>query len=43
MTTKYDKKLRPRVFKEGDLVLRKFLPLPGEDQSKWVPNYEAHI
>jgi hypothetical protein len=27
----YDKKVKPRVFQEGDLVLRKILPLPGED------------
>jgi hypothetical protein len=26
---------------EGDLVLKKTLSLPGEYQSKWVPNYES--
>jgi hypothetical protein len=37
----YDKKVRPREFKEGDLVLRKIILLPGEDRSKWAPNYEG--
>jgi len=41
MAKAYDKKVKPRVFWEGDLVLRKILPLPGEDQSKWAPNYEG--
>ena len=31
MAKAYDKKVRPRVFYEGDLVLRKILHLPGED------------
>jgi len=34
MAKAYDKKVRPRAFREGDLVLRKILPLLGEDQSK---------
>jgi len=29
-----DKKVRSREFKEGDLVLRKILPLPSKDRSK---------
>jgi len=41
MAKTYDKKVRPRVFQEGDLVLKKLLSLPGEDQSKWAPNYEG--
>ncbi|XP_073267147.1 uncharacterized protein [Populus alba] len=41
MAKAYDKKVRPRVFKEGDLVLKKLLSLPGEDCSKWAPNYEG--
>jgi hypothetical protein len=41
MTKSYDKKVRPRGFHEGDLVLKKILPLPGEDQSKWAPNNEG--
>ena len=41
MAKSYDKKVRPWGFHEGDLVLKKILPLPGEDQSKWAPNYEG--
>jgi len=41
MAKSYDKKVRPRGFHEGDLVLKKILPLPGEDQSTWAPNYEC--
>ena len=41
MAKAYDQKVRPRKFKEGDLVLRKILPLPSEDRSKWAPNYEG--
>ena len=41
MVKAYDRKVRPREFKEGDLVLRKILPLQSEDQSKWAPNYEG--
>ena len=41
MAKEYDKKVRPRVFQERDLVLKKLLSLPGEDRSKWAPNYEG--
>ena len=41
MAKAYDKKVRPRVFQEGDLVLKKLLSLSGEDRSKWAPNYEG--
>ena len=34
MAKSYDKKVRPRRFQEGDLVLKKILPVPGQDQSK---------
>jgi len=34
MAKSYDKKVQPRGFHEGDLVLKKISPLPGEDQSK---------
>jgi len=34
MAKAYDKKVRPRLFQEGDLVLKKISSLPGEDQSK---------
>jgi len=41
MVKAYDKKVRPRMFQEGDLVLKKLLALPGENLSKWAPNYEG--
>ncbi|XP_073261648.1 uncharacterized protein [Populus alba] len=41
MAMAYDKKVRPRIFQERDLVLKKLLALPGEDRSKWPPNYEG--
>jgi hypothetical protein len=41
MAKAYDRKVQPREFKERDLVLRKILSLPGEDRSKWAPNYEG--
>jgi hypothetical protein len=41
MTKAYDKKVRPRVFQEGDLVLRKILSLPDEHHNKWAPNYKG--
>ena len=34
----YNKKVKPRIFKEGDLVLKKISI--REDQSKWTANYE---
>jgi len=34
MAKAYDKKVRPRMFQEGDLVLKKLLSLPRENQSK---------
>jgi hypothetical protein len=41
MTKAYDKNIRPCLFQKGDLVLKKILSLPGEDQSKWALNYEG--
>jgi len=40
MAKAYDKKVKLRFFQEGDLVLKKILSLPGEDQSKWAPQEE---
>ena len=41
MAKAYDKKVRPQMFQEGDLVLKKILSLPEKDQSKWAPNHEV--
>ena len=41
MTKAYNKKVKPRVFKEVDLILKNILLVLREDQSKWAPNYEG--
>ncbi|XP_073224809.1 uncharacterized protein [Cicer arietinum] len=35
------KKIRPREFWEGDLVLKKILPIQKDYHGKWTPNYEG--
>lgn len=37
----FDKKISPRYFEEGDLVLRKILPIHKDPRGKWTPNYEG--
>ncbi|RDX97777.1 hypothetical protein CR513_19419, partial [Mucuna pruriens] len=37
----FDKKARPHVFKEGDMVLKKILPNAKDQRGKWAPNYEG--
>ncbi|XP_040971350.1 uncharacterized protein [Gossypium hirsutum] len=37
----YDKKVRPREFHEGDLVLKKILPIQKDFRGKWIPNWEG--
>ena len=37
----FDKKIRPREFHSGDLVLRKILPIHTDPRGKWTPNYEG--
>jgi hypothetical protein len=39
MAKAYNKKVKPQVFQEEDLILRKILAMPNKDQSKWAPNY----
>ena len=41
MMRAYAKKVRPRQFKEGDLVLRMILPIQKDGRGKWMPNYEG--
>ncbi|KAG8497464.1 hypothetical protein CXB51_008660 [Gossypium anomalum] len=38
MIRDYDKKVRPREFREGDLMLKKILPIQNEFRGKWMPN-----
>lgn len=37
----YNKKVKPRVFQEGDLVLKKVLPFKEDPRGKFKPNYEG--
>jgi hypothetical protein len=41
MAKAYNRKVRPKAFNEGDLVLKKILLILGEDQNKWISNYEG--
>ena len=41
MSKAFDKKVHPRVFKEGDLVLKKILLPRLDSHGKWTPNYEG--
>lgn len=37
----YDKKVKPRVFQEGGLVLKMILPFREDPRDKFKPNYEG--
>ncbi|RDX74508.1 hypothetical protein CR513_45738, partial [Mucuna pruriens] len=37
----FDKKVKPRIFKIGDMVLRKVLPNACDSRGKWASNYEG--
>lgn len=37
----FDKKVHPRVFREGDLVLKRIIPGQRDSRGKWAPNYEG--
>ncbi|RDX85486.1 hypothetical protein CR513_33325, partial [Mucuna pruriens] len=37
----FDKKVKPRVFQKGDMVLKKVLPNIKDQRGKWAPNYEG--
>ncbi|KAA3470703.1 RNA-directed DNA polymerase [Gossypium australe] len=41
MMRAYDKKVRPREFSEGDLVLKNILPMQKDFRGKWMPNWEG--
>ena len=41
MKQAFDKKVCPREFKEGDLMLRKILTFQPDSRGKWAPNYEG--
>ena len=37
----FDKKVHPREFQEGDLVLKQILPIHKDSSGKWTLNYES--
>ena len=37
----FDKKVRPRKFNQGDLVLKKISHAVKDNRGKWAPNYEG--
>ncbi|KAG8482790.1 hypothetical protein CXB51_024036 [Gossypium anomalum] len=41
MIAAHDKKVRPREFHEGELVLRRILPIQKDLRGKWAPNWEG--
>ncbi|KAK5836098.1 hypothetical protein PVK06_011847 [Gossypium arboreum] len=41
MMRAYNKKVRPRVFYEGDLVLKQILPMQKNFKGKWMPIWEG--
>ena len=41
MKKAFNKKVRPRIFWEGDLVLKKILSFNTDSRGKWTPNYEG--
>jgi len=41
MKKAFDKKVCPREFHEGDLVVRKIIPIQRDHRGKWIPNYEG--
>ena len=41
MKRAFDKKVRPRDFCSGDLVLKKILPHQEDARGKWAPSYEG--
>ena len=39
----YNKKVHPRSFREGDLVLKRILQFQKDHRGKWTPNYESPL
>ena len=37
----FDKKVRPREFHEGDLVVKRIISVQKDHRGKWMPNYEG--
>ncbi|XP_017416451.2 uncharacterized protein LOC108327238 [Vigna angularis] len=41
MKKAFDKRMHPREFHEGELVLKRILPIQKDHRGKWTPNYEG--
>ena len=41
MIRAHDTKVRPRQFRERDLVLKKILPNKQDQRGKWAPNWDG--
>ncbi|KAI5420666.1 hypothetical protein KIW84_044487 [Lathyrus oleraceus] len=41
MKRDFDRKVRPRVYHVGDMVLKRILPPQNDRRGKWTPNYEG--
>jgi len=41
MKKAFDKKVRPREFHKGDLVVKKIISVQKDYRGKWMPNYEG--
>jgi len=41
MKKAFDKTVRPREFREGDLVVKKIISVQKDHRGKWMPNYEG--
>jgi len=41
MKKAFDKKVRPREFRKGDLVVKKIISVQKDHHGKWMPNYEG--
>ncbi|RDX68710.1 hypothetical protein CR513_52272, partial [Mucuna pruriens] len=37
----FDKKVNPRIYKTGDMVIKKVLPNASDSRGKWASNYEG--
>ena len=41
MKRAFDKKVHPREFQEGELVMKKIITVQRDNRGKWMPNYEG--
>lgn len=41
MKKSFDKKVRPRNYQVGDLVLKRIILPQSDPRGKWIPNYEG--